>query len=317
MAGITGQGTTFNLPNYVGELFAASPEDTPLLSAIGGLTGGESVGATLFEWQGYDLRDADDARQRLEGADAPTASARVRYNASNVLEIHQEALEVSYTKQGANRQRGAGADAVTVGSTVIPADELAWQLTQHFKQIARDVEKTFITGTYARPVDNTDPRQTRGLLEAIVTNTDSAAALDEDVILDLFQEVWENGGIQEGETRTVIVGPTLKRELTKIFVKDAGYAESTRNVGGVNLQTFETDFGRANIMLNRYMPADTLVVASLEELSPVFLEIPGKGHFFAEPLAKTGAADRVQIYGEIGLKYGNERKHGKLTVTGS
>ncbi|GMA26194.1 hypothetical protein GCM10025864_39530 [Luteimicrobium album] len=67
-------------------------------------------------------------------------------------------------------------------------------------------------------------------------------------------------------------------------------------------------------MLNRYVPADTLIVASLEELSPAFLEIPGSGHFFAEPLAKTGASDKVQIYGEIGLKYGNERKHGVLTV---
>ncbi|MFP3361938.1 hypothetical protein R0K17_32045, partial [Planococcus sp. SIMBA_143] len=74
---------------------------------------------------------------------------------------------VSYTKQGATRQRGSGNTAVTVGSTVIPADELAWQLEQQFKQIARDVEKTFITGTYARPADNTAPRKTRGLMEAI------------------------------------------------------------------------------------------------------------------------------------------------------
>lgn len=316
MAGITGQGTTFNLPNYVGELFAASPEDTPLLSAIGGLTGGESVGATLFEWQGYDLRDAADNRQRLEGANAPSGEERVRYNASNVLEIHQEAVEVSYTKQGANRQRGAGNTAVTVGTTVIPADELAWQLEQQFKQIARDVEKTFITGTYARPADNTAPRKTRGLLEAITTNVAASATLTEAAVLDLFQEVWENGGIHEGETRTVIVNAALKRQLTKIFIKDAGYEEQTRNVGGVSLQTFETDFGRANIMLNRYMPVDQLAVASLEELAPAFLEIPGKGHFFAEPLAKTGSADKVQIYGEIGLKYGNERKHGKLTITG-
>ena len=67
-------------------------------------------------------------------------------------------------------------------------------------------------------------------------------------------------------------------------------------------------------MLDRFVPADTLIVASLEDLSPVFLDIPGKGHFFAEPLAKTGASDKVQIYGEIGLNYGNEKKHGKLTV---
>lgn len=314
MAGITGQGTTFNLPNYVGELFAASPEDTPLLSSIGGLTGGESAGATLYEWQGYDLRDADDSRQRLEGADAGTGEERVRYNASNVLEIHQESVNVSYTKQGATRQRGAGNTAVTVGSTVIPADELAWQLEQQFKQIARDVEKTFITGTYARPADNTAPRKTRGLMEAVETNVNAATTLTEDVILDLFQDVWTSGGIQESETRTVIVGPALKRALTKIFIKDKGYQESTRDVGGVSLQTFETDFGRANIMLNRYAPANALIVASLEELAPVFLEIPGKGHFFAEQLAKTGASDKVQIYGEIGLKYGNERKHGLLLI---
>lgn len=316
MAGITGLGTTFNLPNYVGELFAASPEDTPFLSAIGGLTGGESVGATSFEWQGYDLRDADATRQRLEGADAGNGDARVRFNASNVLEIHQEAVAVSYTKQGATKQRGAGAAAVTIGNTTIPADELAWQLAQQFKQIARDIEKTFITGTYARPNDNTAPRKTRGLLEAITTNvsTVTGGTLTEAAVLDLFQDVWENGGIQEGETRTVIVNAALKRQLTKIFIKDAGYKEATREVGGVNLQTFETDFGRANIMLDRYMPADQLAVVSLEECKPAFLEIPGKGHFFAEPLAKTGSADKVQIYGEIGLNYGNERKHGKITV---
>lgn len=330
MAGITGQGTTYNLPNYVGELFNASPEDTPLLSSIGGLTGGESVGAVLFEWQYYDLRDAADDRQRQEGADAPTAAERVRGTASNVVEIHQEAVEISYTKQATTRQRGSGNTAVTVGSTVIPADELAWQLEQQFKQIARDVEKTFITGTYARPASETSQnglvRKTRGLLEAITTNAETAAAvaLDNDSsikafgnkVLDLFQGVWEAGGIQQGETRTVIVNAFLKRALTAAFISGKGYEESSRNVGGVNLQTFETDFGRANIMLNRYMPADTLVVASLEDLAPAFLEIPGKGHFFAEPLAKTGSADKVQIYGEIGLQYGHEARHGKLTITG-
>ena len=31
-----------------------------------------------------------------------------------------------------------------------------------------------------------------------------------------------------------------------------------------------------------------------------------------EPLAKVGASDDVQLYGEIGLKYGSERAHGVL-----
>ncbi|MGP3708492.1 SU10 major capsid protein [Gordonia paraffinivorans] len=308
--GITSMGTTYNLPNFVGELFGVSPEDTPLLSAIGGLTGGVSERAPIFTWQSYDLRDADEDRQRLEGANAPTEEGRVRFNGSNVVEIHQEQVKVSYTKLAAT---GLVASTNVIGSQPVQ-DELAWQINQELKQIARDVEKSFIVGEYALPNDNNSPRKTRGLLEAITTNVEVAGApLDEDIVLDLFQQVWENGGIQEGETRTVIVNAGVKRQLTKIFIKEANYSESSRNVGGVNLQTFETDFGRCNIMLNRYVPADTLIVASLEDLAPHFLEIPGKGHFFVEPLSKTGAAEAVQIYGEIGLGYGNEAKHGKIT----
>src|SRR5688500_16774499 len=98
MAGIIGMGTTFNMPNFVGELFNISRESTPLLSAIGGLTGGREAFDKRFEWEYYDLRAPDATRQKVEGADAPPAEERVRANAYNVLEIHQEAVEMSYTK---------------------------------------------------------------------------------------------------------------------------------------------------------------------------------------------------------------------------
>lgn len=317
MAGINEMATTYNCPNYVGELYAASPEDTPLLSSIGGLTGGESVESTTFGWQVSDLRDAADNRQRVEGMDATTFETRTRTNVENVLEIHQEAVSVSYTKMGARRQYGPSGTAVQLGSTTLPADELAEQLQAQIKQIARDVEKTFITGTYAKPTTNAQPRKTRGLLQAITTNaattTHKASELTADDVLDLIQKVWDGGGVQETETRTIIVGSTLKRALTRLFVKD-GFKQEDRNVGGVNLKMLETDFGNFNVMLNRYMPATKLAVVSLEQLSPAFLEVPGKGHFFAEPLAKSGASEKVMLYGEIGLKYGNEKAHGVLTV---
>ena len=318
MATITGIATTYNCPNYVGELFAASPEDTPFLSAIGGLTGGESVGATTITWEGYDLRDADDSRQRTEGADATALEARARFSASNVLEIHQEAVAVSYTKLGATRQVGSGTGATQVTADTMPADELAWQVEQKLKEVARDIEKAFLTGIYSNPTTNAQPRKTRGLVNAITTNTATtthkAGELTEDEVLDLMQKVWTAGGMRESETRTVIVNATLKRALSRIFLKDAGYRHSDRNVGGVNLQTFETDFGTCNIMLSGLMPVDKLVVASLEQIKPAFLEVPGKGHLFAEPLSKTGAAEKVQLYCETGLIYGNEKAHGVLTV---
>lgn len=398
MAGITGQGTTFGLPNFVGELFAVTPTDTPFLSAIGGLTGGERVTSTLFQWQGYDLRDADKLRQRTEGANAPTAEERVRFNVNNVVEIHQEAVEISYTKLAATGQyNSTGSNhpgSVGIAGTNPVMDELDWQVRQALVQIARDVEKGFIGGSFQNPNTNADPRKTRGILEATSTNASDQASLldggssaiatdgtitaansfsggetviaraltggaigvlDEDhlyyvvnptgttfqialrpggsaitfdttgtadfyttvaltetMVLDLLQTVWDNGGIMEQETATVMANSTLKRALTTIFITDKNYEEESRNVGGVNLQTFETDFGVLNIMLNRYMPSGAVEVVSMEECSPSFLEIPGKGFLFQEPLAKEGSAEREQIYGEIGLKYGNERAHGKL-----
>src|SRR5688500_17960799 len=181
MAGITGQGTTFNLPNYVGELFAATPTDTPFLSAIGGLTGGEVASSTLFQWQGYDLRAADPLRQKVEGANAPTAEQRVRFNVTNVVEVHQEAIEVSYTKLAATGQFNStgsshpGSVGITGTNPVL--DELGWQTRQALVQIARDLEVSFIAGTFNNPVDNSTARRTRGIMQATATNVSDKAVI--------------------------------------------------------------------------------------------------------------------------------------------
>jgi hypothetical protein len=399
MPGIVGQGTTFNLPNFVGPLFAASPEDTPFLSAIGGLTGGRATPSTVFTWSGYDLRDADDRRQRLEGANAPNAEARTRYADRNVVEIHQEAVETSYTKMATSGQlAGSGSSHPNAGSQVganaVP-DEHTWQLMQQIKQVARDVEKTFISGRFQEPSDNATPRRTRGMIQATQTNVNTLGAvvgagdlpiaangtitsashgladgtavtvralaggaigvldaeqlyyvrssqantfelsrapggaaitfaatgtadvattveLTEGHILDIMQRAWENGGLQESETRTIMANAGLRRKLTNIFITAKNYREESRSVGGVSLQTIQTDFGTTNIVMSRYIPTGCVLIASMEECAPRFLEIPGKGHFFVEPLAKVGAAERDQLYGEIGLEYGNERRHARL-----
>ena len=317
MPGLTGMGTTYDLPNYVGELYNVSRGDTPFLSAIGGLTGGESAGSTTIEWQTEDLRDADITRQRTEGAKAPDGEERVRSRVSNVLEIHQEAVEMSYTRQATTRMRSTdGEKMVTIGTTALPESEMNHQIDLSLKQAARDVNRAFIAGTYQNPANNTQPRKTRGLIEAITTNVVAGTGnLTEDLVLDLMQRVWENGGIREGETRTILVGAKMKRALSRAFIKENGYRETSRTVGGVNVTMIETDFGACNIMLENDVPSDTLIVASLEECTPVFLEIPNKGHFFVEPLAKTGASDKIQLYGEIGLKYGAEQHHGKLKLS--
>lgn len=302
---------TFNCPNYVGELYQVTPSDTPFLSAIGGMDAGEMVNMTEFQWQESALR-APGQNVKLEGADAPTAETAVRDNITNITEIHQETIGVTYTKQAATGQY-AGANIAGINPVM---NEIDWQTEQMLKQVARDIEYSFINGVYQKPMDNTTPRKTRGMLQAILTNVitnASPTALTANMVLDLLQMVWDSGGIAETDTATIIANSVQKRALTQAFITDKNYQEQSRTVGGVRLQTIDTDFGTLNIMLNRYMPQDQLMVASLEMCVPVFTLIPGKGFLFTEPLAKTGSTDRSQIYTEPGLKYGNERAHGKIT----
>ncbi|MFF3497384.1 DUF5309 family protein [Streptomyces sp. NPDC002795] len=395
MAGITGMGTTFDLPNYAGELFALTPADTPVLSAIGGLTGGGMTTGVEFEWQTYDLRDPGQ-RTRTEGATAPTAEERVRANVRNVAQIHQEKVSVSYTKQAAVGQLstpGAAPFRGVDGSNPVN-NELDWQVAQALKSIALDVNWSFINGAFANPTTNATARKTRGLLAAIVsnriakgvtttgatsatdtvtatghglvdgdkivfTNTSTATgivagrtyyvdqidvntfkvstssggapitlgtttglaytnpwetALTTDHVSDLLQLAYDNGGISEQETATLIVNSAQRRAVTKAFASAYGqFQETSRTVGGVAVDTIITDFGTLNVMMDRHAPQDTITVASLEQLRPVFLNVPSKGVMFEEPLAKTGASDEVQLYGEIGLEYGNEKAHAVMT----
>lgn len=388
MAGITGLGTTFNLPNYHGELFAVSPSDTPLLSAAGGLGQGGQVNDTLVEWQKYDLRDPS-IRTRLEGADAPTAEERVRANVTNRLQIFQEAISTSYTKQAATERYAALASGA--GNPV--TNEHSWQVMQSLKQVARDVNYSFWNAVRNDPADNTTARQMAGLLSVISSNainkkaplTGATSATDTitvthdlvvgdkvvftaigamtnivpgraywvqsvsttvsfkvsatsggaaitvgtasgialyplkvanvvstDNVNSLLQAAFDNGGITQQSTATLFVSSGLKLGITKAYAAAYGQADplaGTRNVGGVAVNTIVTDFGVLNIAIDRALPADAIAVVSLEQIQPVFLDIPGKGVLFEEALAKTGASEKSQVYGEIGMAYGNEASH--------
>lgn len=314
MPSVAGLGTTFNLPNYGGEILQVTPSETPFLTAIGGLNEqGEVVTSTEFEWQTQDLGTPSQP-ETLEGADAPALGERSRGNVSNIVQIFQRAFGVSYTRQAARGQM-AGINSAQANPV---ADEIAYQTQIVLTEAARDINYTLLRGTYNKPANNAAARKTRGLLAAITTNvTDLAdAALSKLAVLDLLQDIWDSHGINSAAEPTIMVNATLKRGITKLFITDANYRETSREVGGVTVTMIETDFGRFNIMLDRVMPADELAVVHLGLCKPAYLLVPDKGFLFVEPLAKTGAQDKYQLYGEVGLWYGAESAHGKLTSVG-
>ena len=313
--------TTYDLPNFVGELFSLIPAQTPLLSMSGGLTGGKSVMSKEFTWQVEDNEGAAVNNVALEGDD-PESSAIVRQEIKNVVEIHQESVNISYTKQAAVWQLGPMAAQLPIGGD--PAapilgnqpvtGEIPHQLALKINKIARDVELSMLLGTYINPTDNLTERQMRGVLTAIDTHrtvfaTDLRTSLnallagmyeDEEKVAPLINSV-------------LFMNGTTKTKLSLEYTNNLGLADRSRTIGGVNVETIVTDFGTFGVVLDRYMPTDEIALIDMSVLAPCFLPIPGKGHFFTEPLAKTGAFDHVQIYGEIGLEYGPEQFHGLIT----
>lgn len=330
--GAAGFGS-WNLPNFVGELFKLSPMETPFLSMIGGLSGGEAVNTVKYTWQDTLHRApalTHASRGRIEGDDA-VFSVQSRSERSNVVEIFQYGVELTYTKQAATGQLGtAGLNATqTIGAESILGNqpvqnEMAWQLQIKVEQAALDAEISMLTGTLAYPNDGT-ARQTQGIIGAISTNaldadlaagfpglvTAPAPVTGKIAVNGLAQALYNNGAPMRN--MVIMVGAASKLLISKSFQEGNGnISPRSYNVFGVNVTDIETDFGRFPIVLNRHLPAETVLAVELDVVKPVFLPIPGKGHFFLEPLAKSGSYDRQQLYGEIGLKYGPEGWHAKV-----
>jgi hypothetical protein len=88
---------------------------------------------------------------------------------------------------------------------------------------------------------------------------------------------------------------------------------AAREINGIKLSSVITPLGVVYLYLGEHLPAGTAMLLNLNVIAPVYQPVPGKGNFFLEPLAKTGAGDTYQLFGQIGLDYGPEWYHAKFT----
>ena len=320
MAIVTGLGTSWNLPNYAGELFTADMQATPLLSMVGGLTGGmvttspEFPTAQLFEYP--EPKQPQISEQA--SATAPEARHIDRKQETNVVQIHQNTIDITYHKLAA---KGQMTGLNTAGQTPSPTDELAWQIT-HSALIpaARDTEYSFINGTFHRSTSQNDANTTRGMLPLCAefgTSIDATGAeLDFDILQSLYRAMADAGA--HFSNVVIHVGSLNKQKISNIYsARPGAVLPATRNVGGVDVTQIVTDFGTLGVVWNRFMPATALLAADVAYIAPVFMEVPGKGVLFVEELARVGASERRQMYGEIGLAHGPAFLHGSITNLGA
>jgi len=342
---VAGQGASGNLPNFVGELFKLSPLDTPLLTLIGGKSGGRPTAAPVFTWQDTIHRAPDrtfGGTVITEGQDA-TFSNQKRNERRNVVQIFQYGVELTYLKQGSTDLLGSeniamdgppAADITTYATSILGdqpvQSEMAWQLQVKIEQCALDVEDGFLNGTFAYPVDlSVAGPESQGIVGAIAAATTQDASANDigqttgdlgperagNVISLVAQLMYDEGAPMRN---VVLMGNSgVKVDTGKFYTTTAtggSIQPRSYNIFGVNVQDIETEFIKLPFVLNRHLANATPIFIDLDVMAPRFQPVPGKGHFFLEPLSKLGSYDRQQLYGQIGLEYGPAGWHGKATA---
>lgn len=315
MANVNVAATVWNCPNYTGELFMIGANQTPFLNMIGGLQGSKVRTVADFQFplaQPWALEAASQpAISETASLTAPDPWTYVREQDTNTCQIWQRQVSVSYAKQSVVGQVTADATTglVDITDEQPVQNERDFQIMAHMRQLSLNIDYTFLNGAHQQATDAGTAAKTRGIITACTTNTVAAGAatLSKALIDQLLRTMAGNGS--EFINPVVFCNAFQKQKISDIY----GYAPEDRNIGGYNIKQVETDFAVLGIVWAPNVPAATLLIADLSVCTPVFLPVPDKGVLFYEELSKTGASEKGQIYGQIGLDYGPEEYHGTIT----
>lgn len=303
--------TSFATPNYSGALFNKGNTRTPFLSMISGKT----VYTNSVEFvlgQEYTTEEGTIPEISEQASlEAPYATRITRSQNTNVTQIFHEAIGISYAKMS---NMGTLSGANIAGQTANPRNELDFQTANKLAKIQRSLEKTCIQGTYNKATADDEVNKTRGMNEAITTNVIAAngATLDLWLVNDLMEKIRESNG--DITNLTLWVDTKGLNQINGNAV-EAGMklGEAYKNEFGIQVRDLLLPIGTVHVALGEFIPEGTAFLFNFQAIRPVEQPVPGKGNFFRELLAKTGAGEKHQIFGQFGLDYGNELFHGKIT----
>ena len=304
--------TSFGVLNYSGMLFNKGNTRTPLSAIIGGRA--KTTNHVEFvTGQEYTAGGDGSQPEISENASltAPDASVVTREQKTNVTQIFQESVGISYAKQS---NMGTLAGVNIANQQANPVNELDFQVAAKIQKINRDIEYTFINGVYNKATSDATVNKTRGLIPAITTNVTAMGNKPLGLwdIADMVKKIYGANAPTDGLclwcdaiTLFQINADAVQNGLTVI--------PAAREINGIALSSVVTPIGIVYLYLGECLPAGTALLLNLDVIAPVYQPVPGKGNFFLEQLAKVGAGEKYQLFGQIGLDHGPEWYHGKFT----
>lgn len=304
--------TSFGVLNYSGMLFNKGNTRTPLSAIIGGRA--KTTNHVEFvTGQEYTAGGDGSQPEISENASltAPAASVVTREQKTNVTQIFQESVGISYAKQS---NMGTLAGVNIANQQANPVNELDFQVAAKIQKINRDIEYTFINGVFNKATSDATANKTRGLIPAITTNVTAMGNKPLGLwdIADMVKKIYGANAPTDGLclwcdaiTLFQINADAVQNGLTVI--------PAAREINGIALSSVVTPIGIVYLYLGECLPSGTALLLNLDVIAPVYQPVPGKGNFFLEQLAKVGAGEKYQLFGQIGLDHGPEWYHGKFT----
>lgn len=304
--------TSFGVLNYSGMLFNKGNTRTPLSAIIGGRA--KTTNHVEFvTGQEYTAGGDGSQPEISENASltAPAASVVTREQKTNVTQIFQESVGISYAKQS---NMGTLAGVNIANQQANPVNELDFQVAAKIQKINRDIEYTFINGVFSKATSDATANKTRGLIPAITTNVTAMGNKPLGLwdIADMVKKIYGANAPTDGLclwcdaiTLFQINADAVQNGLTVI--------PAAREINGIALSSVVTPIGIVYLYLGECLPSGTALLLNLDVIAPVYQPVPGKGNFFLEQLAKVGAGEKYQLFGQIGLDHGPEWYHGKFT----
>lgn len=303
--------TSFGVLNYSGMLFNKGNTRCPLSSIIGGRAKTTNHVEFVTGQEYTTAGGTQPAISETASLTAPEATVVTRTQKTNVTQIFHESVGISYAKQS---NMGTLSGINIASQQANPMNELDFQVAAKMQKVNRDIEFTFVQGEYNKATTDATVNKTRGLTEAIESNVIAMASKPLGLwnIADGVKKVYEANAPQDGlvlwcdaTTMFQINADAVQNGLTVI--------PAAREINGIKLSSVVTPLGVVYLYLGEFLPKGTALLLNLDVISPVYQPVPGKGNFFLEQLAKTGAGEQYQLFGQIGLDHGPEWYHAKFT----
>lgn len=303
--------TSFATPNYSGLLFAKGRVLTPFSTMIGAKrrTTNHVEFATGVE---YTVGEGEIPNySENDTLTAPEGTVATRNQKSNVTQIFMDSFAVGDVKMS---NMGTLSGLNVAGQQPNPANELDFQAGIVMQRIAKSIEKTFIQGTYNKAENDAQVNKTRGIVEAITTNTMDLGGKAISIwdVADMLVMIRNAGGDTSG--LVLWCDSVTKFQFSaEAAANNFNVYNNHHNVHGLNITRVETPAGAVDLYEGVYLPAGTAMLLNFNVIAPVEQIVPGKGNFYLQEMAKTGFSTKYSILGQIGLDHGPEWMHGKFT----